>query len=266
MTVWDFDLASKDDLLGHVDVELGDYTYCNEIRRDMYADLDTKGELVVQVWWEPETDGDGHDAAAKKRQEQRRGGRQSRIGVENKRTWRGLLRRAMCYFIPVKLQTFRGCCTTLCIKVLHPDSKFRSGWNICLAVLILYCGFAVPLEIAFETDMVDVMCYNPEDLYGPNIIRNDCKTYLTWFWMNFVVDLWFMVDITLNFRASQLAPRPANTPLGHPPIISALCSSLYSLPCLLTQSCRAIATAPQARASSPRATSSTTTGSSPRPT
>ena len=39
MTFWDFDLASKDDLLGHVDIDLGDHTYCNELRRDLVAAL-----------------------------------------------------------------------------------------------------------------------------------------------------------------------------------------------------------------------------------
>lgn len=45
-------------------------------------------------------------------------------------------------------------------QVLHPDSKFRSTWNVLLAFFILYCCFAVPLEIAFETDMVslDLAC------------------------------------------------------------------------------------------------------------
>jgi hypothetical protein len=38
--------------------------------------------------------------------------------------------------------------------VIQPDSRFRSGWNVALAFFILYCGIAVPLEIAFEPDMV----------------------------------------------------------------------------------------------------------------
>ena len=56
------------------------------------------------------------------------------------------------------MQTFSGCCATVCIKVMHPESKFRSVWNVALAFFILYCGFAVPFEIAFETDMVKSMC------------------------------------------------------------------------------------------------------------
>ena len=42
-------LSPQDDLIGHVDINLGNYTYCNEMRRDMVADLDTQGEVVLQV-------------------------------------------------------------------------------------------------------------------------------------------------------------------------------------------------------------------------
>ena len=56
--------------------------------------------------------------------------------------------------IPEKFQTLKGCCASMCFPVLQPDSRFRSGWNVALACFILYCGIAVPLEIAFESDMV----------------------------------------------------------------------------------------------------------------
>ena len=98
------------------------------------------------------------------------------------------------------MRTFRGFCASCCIRVLHPDSKFRNGWNICLAVLILYCGVAVPLEIAFENDMVGEMCESKTDPHGPRMLLTECGTYLGWFWFNFLIDLWFMVDIYLNFR------------------------------------------------------------------
>ena len=56
--------------------------------------------------------------------------------------------------IPEKFQTLKGCCASMCFPVLQPDSRFRSGWNVALACFILYCGIAVPLESAFESDMV----------------------------------------------------------------------------------------------------------------
>jgi len=39
---------------------------------------------------------------------------------------------------------------------LHPDGRFRSVWNVILAILICYCGVSVPLEICFDTDMTKV--------------------------------------------------------------------------------------------------------------
>ena len=44
-----------------------------------------------------------------------------------------------------------SCC--LCIPVLHPDGRLRSLWNVAMALLIIYCGVVVPLEIAFEASM-----------------------------------------------------------------------------------------------------------------
>lgn len=44
-----------------------------------------------------------------------------------------------------------GCCTL--IPVMHPEGSFRSVWNIAMALLIIYCGVVVPLEIAFERSM-----------------------------------------------------------------------------------------------------------------
>ena len=58
LTMYDFDILSRDDKLGEVQIELADHTYCNEIRRDLTACLDTQGEVHIQVWWEPETTGD----------------------------------------------------------------------------------------------------------------------------------------------------------------------------------------------------------------
>ena len=48
-------------------------------------------------------------------------------------------------------------CHWLCGPVLHPDARFRMFWNVFLSAFICYCGIAVPLEIAFEQDMVQDM-------------------------------------------------------------------------------------------------------------
>ena len=134
LDMWDFDLWEKDDLLGHVDIDLlGDHTYCNEMRRDLTAQLDTQGQVMIQVWWEPE--GSGADTGG--------GGRLRRSatnGGNAKSTWRRLLGKYLCYLVPKQLQTFKGCCKTCCIRVLHPDSKFRATWNVALAFFILYAA------------------------------------------------------------------------------------------------------------------------------
>ena len=191
-TMWDFDLYTSDDQLGYVEIELADHTYCNEIRREITAYFDTQGEVVLAVWWEPEDLNEDGD---------RKGGRRSKFGKTSaKQPWYRLLWGHIYKLIPERFRTLKGCCASCCIAVLHPESKFRSGWNVALAFFILYCGMAVPLEIAFETDMVREMCTDPYNPHGPLIVRGECTQFLQWFWLNFVVDVWFIADIYLNFR------------------------------------------------------------------
>ena len=87
-------------------------------------------------------------------------------------------------------------CDSLCGPMIDPNSRFRTAWNICLAFFIIYCGIVVPFEIAFEADMVNAMCGVGEE----RLLREDCSSYLQWFWLNFLVDLWFIADIVVNFR------------------------------------------------------------------
>ena len=158
---------------GHADIELADYTYCNAIRRDIRAELDTQGEVFMQVWWEPEDDGSGDG----QKRRARRG-----AGTGEVSSWKQRLKSYLLWPVPERLQSFKGCCGACCIKVLHPESRFRSIWNVILALLIIYCGIAVPLEIAFEADMVKAMCLQPHDPYGPQTSRGECTPYLLWFW------------------------------------------------------------------------------------
>ena len=84
--------------------------------------------------------------------------------------------------------------------VLHPDARFRSIWNVSLAVLIVYCGVAIPFEIAFEDDMLYEMCKVPPPTPITPTMRNECPSWQVWVWFNFVVDLWFICDVFLNLR------------------------------------------------------------------
>ena len=208
LSVWDFDLfrlgGFKDDFLGRADVELADHTYCNEVRRDMTVVLDTQGEVNIQLWWEPEFLDDQGPSNQKTRA---RTGRRSRgkVGGTGDSTWRNsyinqYVVRPLLWLIPEQFQSFRGCCSACCISVLPPESPFRTRWNLLLAIGIIYCSIAVPLEIAFEPDMVQAMCTDPKDPYGPISFRGNCIPYLQWYWGNALVDLFFIIDIVLNFR------------------------------------------------------------------
>ena len=132
------------------------------------------------------------------------------------------------------LPSCNTCVHAMCGPILHPEGRFRTGWNVMLALLILYCGVSVPLEIAFEMDMALAMCGDG--------LRSTCGNYLAWFWSNFVIDLLFIVDIFVNFRTGCAALLP---PLSHP--IFSLIPSFTSL-----------------TGTYKRATSSPTTSSPPR--
>jgi len=103
----------------------------------------------------------------------------------------------------------------LCGPVLHPDARFRTTWNAILALLICYCGVAIPLEIAFEDDLTLHWCTD-EIATGEVIasldggsssmftIRRECSTYQVWFWGNVMVDVWFILDIIVNLRTGYI--------------------------------------------------------------
>jgi len=91
-------------------------------------------------------------------------------------------------------------CVRLLGPVTHPDARLRSLWNFFLAVVICYCGVAVPLEIAFEDDMILSMC----DAVSSRRVRQTCAPFLAWFWVNVLVDMIFVVDVVLNLRTGYM--------------------------------------------------------------
>eukprot|EP01050_Picozoa_sp_SAG11_P002008 SAG11_NODE_97_length_16960_cov_22.407405_2_plen_786_part_00 len=64
---------------------------------------------------------------------------------------------------------------------LRPESTFRTGWDLTQVVLLMYVLITVPLRIGFD-------------------IASD---FGTWdFWVDLSVDVYFAVDILLNFRTA----------------------------------------------------------------
>ena len=68
--------------------------------------------------------------------------------------------------------------------VLHPDGRFRSFWNVLMALLIFWCAVVVPLEIGYDSALRLAL----GDGFG------------AWEGVNYAIDFLFMLDIALNFR------------------------------------------------------------------
>ena len=39
------------------------------------------------------------------------------------------------------------------MPLLHPDSQFRSTWNVLMSCLICFSGLAIPLVIVFDLEI-----------------------------------------------------------------------------------------------------------------
>ena len=153
-------------------------------------------------------------------------------GPEGSVTWAPSPSRASMRMVPANSQTGLDVTARLdatfslmcaCLPVLHPDGRFRSSWNIIMALLIIYCGVVVPLEIAFEPTM--------RAQFGE-------AGWSAWEACNLVVDIAFLIDICFNFRSGYIAegvrpvahratdlaaiahrssdPAACNPPHGHP--------------------------------------------------
>lgn len=191
--VLDHDVTSFDDMLGISTVDLAEAEAGREFYpgkdKDFRAELDTMGTVFLKAWWASD------DAESLSDQDS---------------TWSS---RILCVFTlglsrlckgNAKSRNVavvqKGPCRYIFGRVIHPDSRFRSAWNVALAFFICYCGIGVPLEIAFEADMVDAMCGVGE----AKLLRADCPDFQLWFWANFVVDMWFICDIIINFRTGYV--------------------------------------------------------------
>ena len=187
LIVFDRDMGFSDDKIGLAELCLSG-PWIHGVDRDMTAQLD-QGYVTLQACWMS-------DEAPKQRTSRRPPGFGSfaaeltsvgSLTSNSRRTRKKKVAR-------------RNFCQSFCGPVIHPDSSFRSVWNVALALFICYCGIAVPLEISFETDMVESMCG-----YGQDALpRAECTRYLLWFYFNLVIDVWFMCDIVVNMRTGYV--------------------------------------------------------------
>ena len=159
LKMFDYDLTSRDDSLGNATFDLsGKGNFSNGVHKDFSEDLEqsdgsTMGTVHLQVWWLPNLDDDSRSSSPSLFNRQRTrtdlssmGGSITATCADVKHFWKQLKKRIWKHIRPATLmRTF---------PIMHPDGKFRSGWNVCLAFFIIYCGMAVPLEIGFESDMV----------------------------------------------------------------------------------------------------------------
>lgn len=65
--------------------------------------------------------------------------------------------------------------------IRDPDTNSAAIWDLCSVMFLLYVSFTVPLRVCFSIDM---------------------QLWSFSFWVEVVVDLFFVCDVILNFRTS----------------------------------------------------------------
>lgn len=68
--------------------------------------------------------------------------------------------------------------------IIHPHSHFRFNWDLCVMVAITILMFSLPLQVAFEA---------AEDIMDSSF-----------FPVNMVLDVFFLMDIVINFRTGYI--------------------------------------------------------------
>ena len=66
-------------------------------------------------------------------------------------------------------------------KIRDPDSSFSGWWDLMQVIFLLYVAYAVPIRVGFSVDV---------------------KTGSIWFLIGVVIDIYFIVDLFMNFRTA----------------------------------------------------------------
>ena len=81
------------------------------------------------------------------------------------------------------------CAPCAVLPVLSPTSGVKTAWSLVMAILICYCGVAVPMEIAFDRSL--------------KLSMGDTG-WEVWEAVNLVIDCSFLVDIAISFRTGYI--------------------------------------------------------------
>ena len=75
--------------------------------------------------------------------------------------------------------------------VIHPSSDFSRNWDILTLILLIYVGLVTPIEVGFMgiSQTIEGVA-DPAEFYQEQAL----------FWVNRVVDLFFYLDIFVQFR------------------------------------------------------------------
>ena len=68
------------------------------------------------------------------------------------------------------------------LPMLHPNGRFRTIWNLAMALLISYSGIVVPMQLAFFADF----------------------DRIEWIVLDYIVDFVFLIDICVNLRTGYV--------------------------------------------------------------
>lgn len=70
-------------------------------------------------------------------------------------------------------------------NMMSPNGRFRGNWDLAQAILLFYVAVVLPYRIGFDHNVL---------------------LWTFWFWWDLCVDIYFIVDLFLNFRTAVVTP------------------------------------------------------------
>ena len=69
--------------------------------------------------------------------------------------------------------------------MISPTASFRGNWDMLQALFLLYIAFSLPYRIGFDDNVI---------------------LWSFWFWFDAALDIYFVIDICLNFKTAVITP------------------------------------------------------------